>query len=254
MPINYDELGNVINSTTDEVALAPSIGTRSIPGVPAGAMPEPPAPPVVQVQDLNGKVMPDDNRVRILVPPKYITPMLEILGTHGGILFPYTPSVSYEAKADYSSSQPLHSNFAINFYQRSNIGNISISGKFSVETADDALMVISTMHMLKALTRMRSGGDSGDPDSGAPPPVCRLFANGEGMLYNVPVAITSYRIEMPDSVDYFTLKNDRYFGTTAVPTVSTIAVTCMPMYSRAEMQNFSVSQYINGSYNKGGFI
>jgi hypothetical protein len=107
------------------------------------------------------------------------------------------------------------------------------------------------MHLLKSLTRMRFGSD---PDAGAPPPVCRLYANGDAMLHDVPVAITSYRIELPDSVDYFTIfQNDR-FGTTAVPTVSTIAITCIPMYSRNEMQKFSVADYNNGSLRKQGYI
>jgi hypothetical protein len=161
--------------------------------------------------------------------------------------------------------QPLHSNFPINFYQKSSVGNISISGKFSVESADDADMYISTTHLLKALTRMRSGGNQSgagrgatfsDPDSGAPPPVCRLFAHGEMMLHNVPVAISSYRIELPDSVDYFTLGGNSAYGTTSVPTISTIAITCIPMYSRSEMQRFSVTGYMNDNqwYKKQGFI
>ena len=98
---------------------------------------------------------------------------------------------------------------------------------------------------------MRFGLDS---DAGAPPPVCRLYANGEAMLHNVPVAITSYRIELPDSVDYFTISRDPRFGTTAVPVVSTIAITCVPMYSRAEMQKFSVADYNDGSLRKQGYI
>lgn len=93
-----------------------------------------------------------------------------------------------------------------------------------------------------------------DPDAGAPPPVCRLYANGESMLHNVPVAITNYRIELPDGVDYFTLYQHPTFGTTSVPTVSTIAITCVPMYSRNEMQKFSVADYNGGALRKQGYI
>jgi hypothetical protein len=259
MATEYDQLSSdrrteIVRKRSPRLGIS-TFGERVVPGVPMGAEPEKPEPPEVTFQDINRNLSKDDTRVKILVPPKYITEFLEgpngEIANIGGILFPYTPSVSYEAKAEYAESKPLHSNFSTNFYQRSSIGTISISGKFSVENADDAVIYLSTMHLLKSLTRMRFGFD---PDAGAPPPVCRLYANGEAMLHNVPVAITSYRIELPDSVDYFTISRDPRFGTTAVPVVSTIAITCVPMYSRAEMQKFSVADYNDGSLRKQGYI
>ena len=231
-----------------------AMGEREVPGIPTGA--ERPSQPklTVSITDINGNAAKDDHRVRIMVPPKYITGLNNSskneIKNNGGILFPYTPSISYEAKAEYTELKPLHSNFVTNFYQRSNVGNISISGKFSVENADEASIYLATSHLLMSLTKMRFGRDS---DSGAPPPVCRLFANGIGMLYNVPVAISSYRIELPDSVDYFTT-TDPQFGKTSVPVVVTIAITCTPMYSRAEMQGFSVAGYNAGEFTRQGFI
>ena len=232
----------------------PGFGERDVPGIPEGAeLPEMPVAEVV-LQDINGNIAKDDPRVRILVPPKYLTPLHSgpnnELKNNGGIIFPYTPSISYEAKAEYAELKPLHSNFVTNFYQRSNVGSISITGKFSVENLDEAIVYLATSHLLISLTRMRFGLDS---DSGAPPPVCRLFANGVGMLYNVPVAITSYRIELPDSIDYFMI-NDPKFGKTSVPVISIISITCTPMYSRQEMQGFSVTAYNNGDLMRRGFI
>jgi hypothetical protein len=230
----------------------PAFGERDVPGVPEGAEPPlAPEEPVVTVMDSTGaQAEPvEDTRVRIIVPYKYLKKLTKakgVLGPYGlgGIIFPYTPSISFDVKADYASQNPLHSNFAINFYQKSSIGSISISGKFSVQNNEDAEVYMATMRLLKALTRMRSGGQQyfGDEDSGAPPPICRLSAHGDAMLKNVPVAITSYRIELPDSVDYFTSKTLN--GTNSIPTVSTIAITCLPMYSRNEMQQFSVTGYL----------
>lgn len=235
-------------------------GERLVPGIPDGAMPIVPSPPEIEVSDAQGNEVPEDLRVKIRVPQKYLVAAtagrFSELVDLGGIIFPYTPSISYEAKADYSAANPLHSNFSINFYQRSSIGSISISGRFSVQNEKDAAVYLSTVHLLTALTRMRSGGSTGDSDSGAPPPVCRLDAHGEMMLNNVPVAITSFRVELPDGVDYFTLPANFIYGTTAVPVVSTIAVTCLPMYSRNEMQGFSVTGYLSSaqSYKRKGFI
>jgi hypothetical protein len=225
-------------------------------GLSAGAEKDAPPPTSVTVVNRQGSKMGKDFRVRLRVPAKYLEPggMTAPLISLGGIIFPYTPTISYEAKADYGASNPMHSNFAVNFYQRSSISAISITGKFSVQNTKDAEIYLATMHLLKALIRMRSGGaNNGDKDSGAPPPVCRLDGYGTMMLENAPVVITSYRAEFPDSVDYFTvsLTNDKK---SSVPTLSTIAITCLPMYSREEMQKFSVTGYLNGSYKGKGFI
>jgi hypothetical protein len=240
-----------------DVSSVADFGKRIVPNVSFGAMPVEPAPVVVNITDISGKKLGKDLRVRIMVPSNYLTRStsgpnneLGVENLHG-IIFPYTPTISVDHKADYASQTPLHSNFPINFYQKSSVGAISISGKFSVENVNDAEVYIATVHLLKALTKMRSGGRTGDHDSGSPPPVCRLFAHGEWMFDNVPVAITSFRIELPDSVDYFTMPDTDRYGMTSVPTVSTIAISCLPMYSRNEMLKFSVTNYLNGTPGSG---
>jgi len=267
----------VVDATDRFVAAATSykpvqeFGKRLVPGVPPGAQRPSFSAPNILFRDITGSKLGKDLRVKIRVPPKYLVPTTSgpnnELSELGGIIFPYTPTISYDVKADYSSASPMHSNFTINFYQRSSVGAISIAGKFSVENEKDAGVFISTTHLLKSLTRMRFGGVStagagrggssfADSDSGAPPPVCRLDAHGEMMLNNVPVVITSYRVELPDNVDYFTLPDNSVYGATSVPTVSTISITCLPMYSRNEMQRFSVTGYLtdNAWYKKQGFI
>ena len=246
-------------TSADRFVQAPP-GERIVPGVPNGAQP-------FQLNTLDRVTIVGrydnqaflkhevEQRVRIKVPPKYFTEntwgsSARELMDQGGIIFPYTPSISYGVKADWSEIKPLHSNFNIPFYQRSSVGEISITGKFTVENNRDAQVYLSTVHLLKALTKMRFGGaNNGDADSGAPPPICRLHAFGPKMLSNVPVAITSVRIELPNDCDYFSMD-----GTNAIPTISTLAITCIPVYSRREMQDFSVTRYINRDYDNEGYI
>lgn len=208
---------------------------------------------------------PPDHRVRILVPDEYIQRLTtggsqKELYDVGGIVFPYTPTISYEHKADYTDQKVMHSNYSMYFYQRSYVTPITISGKFTVQNDKDAAVYLATVHLLRALTKMQSGGtglEFPDQASGSPPPVCRLKGYGDFMLDNVPVTITSVRIELTDSVDYFTLgniKKDRTYGQTSVPTLSTIAITCNPMYSRAEMQKFSVNGWLSGNLRKQGYL
>ncbi len=222
--------------------------------VPAGAEQFEKLKTKVQTFTITGKKLSNDMRVKIRVPNSYFTGLTSghngELKRLGGIIFPYTPTISYEVKAEYTSQKPLHSNFAINFYQRSSFDSISISGKFTVENRADAENYLSTIHLIRALTKMKFGSD---PDAGAPPPVCRLDAYGDMNLTNVPVAITSYRAEFTEDVDYFTLDGTDNYGTNSVPTRSTIQINCIPMFSRNEMQQFSVKGYLN-SRDMRGFV
>lgn len=251
-------LGNTAPSATPSKSL---ISTGKILAIGAGlklasAIFKKDKQPAAQVNIVNGEGM-DDNRVKIRVPDKYMvdltsgSPGRNELKNLGGIIFPYTPSISYEHRADYSNVPVMHSNFALNFYQRSYATNISVSGKFTVQNDFDANVYLSTVHLLRALTKMLSGGEDG---SGSPPPVCRLDAYGDFMLKNVPVAISSFKIDLPDGVDYFTIEGYPFNGT-SVPTISTISLTLIPMYSRAEMRDFTVDDWLNNAKTrKGGYL
>lgn len=233
-------------------------------GVKPGAEPpKPPVPAKVETQPMQSTAsQPQDSkdmRVRIRVPTDYITKLTQGSGweefspsNFGGIIFPYTPQITLEHKAEYTQQQPLHTNYAINFYKNSQISDITVSGKWTVQNDRDAMTYLSAVRLLAALTKMRFGGKGGDPDSGAPPPVCRLDAYGEFMLKDIPVAITSFKHDLPDDVDFYSLKTRTNFGSAMVPTRSTISVTCRPMYSRSEMQKISVTGYLAGQ--RGGYL
>lgn len=201
-----------------------------------------------------------DYRAMLKVPESYITQYAHgPLFGFNGILFPYTPSISYDMTAAYSNMNVMHSNYSVNFYKHSAVGNITLNAKFTVNSDVDAVYYMSTMHLLRALTKMRYGDDT---NAGAPPPVCRLSAYGDFMLKNVPVVVASVRTEYSDNVDYYATGNDATalsqelkFGTNFIPTVSSISLTLIPMYSREEQSKFSVDNYIKDSeLKKSGYL
>jgi hypothetical protein len=206
----------------------------------------------------------DDYRVKLKVPRSLITQY-----AHGplfgfdGIVFPYTPTISYEMNASYASMTPMHSNYPINFYKHSGVSSFTVSAKFTVQNDTDAIFYLTTMHLLRALTKMRYGNDT---QAGSPPPVCRFDAYGDFMLKNIPVVVQSVRSEYPDSVDYYELNPELNpnslagvdkidLGTNFVPTISSITLNLLPMYSRFEQSQFSVEKYVtNPDLRRKGFI
>ncbi len=178
-----------------------------------------------------------DFRVKLIVPPNYLVQQ-RVDGAISSIIFPYTPTISQEYKADYTKLNPTHSNYALYFYKSSDPGNISVSGKFTVQNNEEAYRWLTVTHTLRALTKMKFGRDS---DAGTPPPVCRFNAYGDQQYKNVPVVVTSFKVDLPDNVDYYATKLNDPKNTSdtptgvMVPTISTISLTLLPVYSRQEL-------------------
>ena len=194
-----------------------------------------------------------DLRVIIRVPKSYLKgPAAGPSGTlnnFGGILFPYTPTISYDTQAVYGSVNPVHSNYTQYFYKNSQVGQINITGKFTVQNEKEGKIWLGVVHLLRGLTKMRWGSDA---NAGSPPPVCRLEAYGDFMLRNVPVVISNFKFDLPDNVDYMAVKGE--YKNTLVPTVSTLNVTLNVMYSRREMQDYSVDSWLQGNLRGQGYL
>jgi len=194
-----------------------------------------------------------DMRVMLRTPKSYLKGPAAgpsgILNDFGGILFPYTPTISYDTQAVYGSVNPVHSNYTQYFYKNSQISQISISGKFTVQNEREGKIYLGIIHLLRSLTKMRWGADS---DAGSPPPVCRLEAYGDYMLRNVPVVVANFKFDLPDTVDYISVKGE--YKNTLVPTISTINLGLNIMYSRREMQDYTVTKWIAGDLRGQGYL
>lgn len=192
-----------------------------------------------------------DHRVRLKVPMSYLEGTKaagpnNTLVKSQGIIFPYTPTIGQEYTAVYNSVPVTHSNYAQYFYKNSAVSTISLSAKITVQNEYEAEVYFSIVHLLRALTKMRWGDDD---NAGSPPPVCRLFAYGDAIMNNVPVAVSSFKLELPDNVDYFTTKS-----LSSAPTMSTISLTLTPIYSRNEMQKFTVTDWLSSNLNSKGYL
>lgn len=194
-----------------------------------------------------------DLRVILRVPRSYLKGPAagpgQILNDFGGILFPYTPTISYDTQAQYGTVNPVHSNYTQYFFKNSQVGQISISAKFTVQNEKEGKVWLGIVHLLRALTKMRFGKDS---NAGSPPPVCRLEAYGDYMLRNVPVVVSSFKFDLPDTVDYISVGGE--YKNSLVPSITTFNIGLNVMYSRREMQEYSVDDWIAGNLRGRGYL
>ena len=199
-----------------------------------------------------------DLRVKLRVPLEYLkgptAGPANVLKKAGGILFPYTPSISMENKAEYSATSPIHSNYPLYYFKNGAVGPIQVTAKFTVQTEYDGAVLLGVIHLLRSLTKMKWGDDV---NAGSPPPVCRFDAYGDYMMNNVPVAVTSWRHDLPDNVDYITVGRPRSattYGHSMVPTLSTIQMSLNVMYSRQEMLDYGVDKWLSGKLKNRGYL
>jgi hypothetical protein len=230
-----------------------------------------------------------DWRVRLSVPkvePYISSPLFNPLVPTNGLVFPYTPTVIVSHSANYNSIAPTHSNYPYFAYQNSQVDQLVITGDFFVQNAGEAQYWVATLHYLRSMTKMFYGG--AEETIGSPPPVVKLNGYGDHIFNNVPVIITQFQIDLPQDVDYIqtgivqqsagqpeaskagidgpagntsksqTSEEKRLATMTGyAPSQSLVTVTVQPLYSRREVEQFSLQKYVNGGYigsSDKGFI
>jgi hypothetical protein len=195
-----------------------------------------------------------DMRVILKVPTDYLSGpnMAPEIKAAGGIVFPYTPNVSYDTSASYGSSNPLHSNYTQYFFKNSAVSAISITGKFTVQNENEVNIWLSIVHLGRILTKMPFGNDTKFL-AGSAPPVLRLQGYGDHVFENVPVAITSFKFDLPEGVDYI-YNSGSGFKDSMAPVVSTFTFSLIPMYSRKEIRDFSVDKWVSGGLTGKGYL
>jgi len=176
-----------------------------------GSASAPAASPSVsyQTQTSNGTTaMASDWRIRISLADKatifYNDPsgsnsLMMPLKKTNGVIFPYTPSITVTHAASYSGTNPTHSNYPQQFYQNSEVSDITISGDFTVQSIDEGQYLMAAIYFFRSSTKMFFGSGT---NVGNPPPVVFLDGYGDHYFPHVPCVISSFSHTLSPDVDY----------------------------------------------------
>jgi hypothetical protein len=229
---------------------------------------------VINSQSANTQASAKDWRVKLSLPAKsglsYDTnPLLNVLTNTGGLVFPYTPTVSVTHTARYQEQALTHSNYKNYFYEGSGVEAINIVGDFTVQNHAEALYVLAAIYFLRSCTKMFWGKDD---FAGNPPPILYLDGYGDYYFPHVTCVVTSFQHTMPADTDYIEVQysqgnNTKTLGTSVagtaskqvarIPLNSQINVTVQPVYSRKNIaNNMSLEQFSRGQLlaGNGGFL
>jgi hypothetical protein len=162
---------------------------------------------------------------------------LDCPALNGKVVFPVTPQITMTDTAKYSSAGLVHANYAMQFYESSEVSAIQIMADFPVQNAQQAKELLGCIYLFRAATKMFWGSDAA---AGTPPPLCFLNGYGRGYMQNVPCVVTSFSHTMPEDKDYI------YANGTRVPTMSQVQLQLQPVYSRNSLNSLSIAAVASG--------
>lgn len=207
-----------------------------------------------------------DWRVRLSIPPISSFDTSEVLkplyDSNHSMVWPTTPQISMGHTANYGQMTPIHSNYAFQMYQNSQMDDITISGDFPIDNESDGRYWVAAVHFLRSATKMFYGETT--ELAGAPPPVLKLNGYGDFVFKDIPVVVKSFNMELPNGVDYIRVPlsgtPDSSISMTTgniayVPTLSTLSVTLAVTHSRDSVRQFSLDKFVKGDYiTQGKYI
>lgn len=231
---------------TDLETLTPDLGQTATTG------------PDIPVTGLKHK----DDRVRIRAMPANAdeiygttpdTPMF-LLRETGGVFFPYTPSIDFSHRAEYSTMAPTHANTSYYTYNHTPAVQISITGQFSAQNLAEAKYTLAAMHFFRTVTKMHFGAqEAKDGTAGLPPPVLILSGYGDFMFNNLKVIIQEFKMDLPNNVDY--IEVDIGKAKAWVPSLTTFTVNCVVQHTpREQRDEFNFKAFAQGDMLSSGWI
>jgi len=120
-----------------------------------------------------------------------------------GIIFPYTPDVTFGGTANYSSWHFTHSNYQQYQYQNSSPSEIQITATFTAQTNEEARYLLGTLAFLRSATMIDFGTEAVKRDTaGTPPPVLRFSYLGQRMFNKIPVVVQNFSYILERDIDY----------------------------------------------------
>lgn len=160
-----------------------------------------------------------------------------------GVIFPYTPKITMNYKADYEAQILTHSNYKGYFYKSSYADAVQLNALFTAQDTSEAQYLLAVIHFFRAVTKMFYGQD---PNRGAPPPLVYLTGLGEFQFTQHPCVVANFNYSLPSDVDYIRARSTNVNGTNLLTRRNQQSLPTNPISGAVgRLQNLFSSQGIN---------
>lgn len=175
------------------------------------------------------------------------TNILSILHSTGGVLFPYTPTITVSQTVKWDPVSLVQANYDIHSYGGTPSVSLSVSGIFTAQNQQEGEYCAAVLHFLRTVSKSYFGNiDKAQGKAGLPPPVLRFRGYGDAMFNDVRCVLKSHSYTLDDSADgnLFVLSN----GMTAkIPSKFTISMELgVQQTPAAQRDDFSLDLFRTG--------
>ena len=190
-------------------------------------------------------------------------------GSPGGMIWPYTPNITYSQNVDYNPYDLTHTNQSPQAYTKTETLALEIVGDFTAQNSWEARYTLGCIHFLSTVTKSEFGINSDNP--GAPPPVLHFSGHGNMLFDRLPVLVRSFNVAFTTDVDYVQANLDEVESLSTLPDLnfgiqragneawipSKISISASIIYSpspQRQVNQFDWQAFRDGSLIKrGGF-
>lgn len=173
--------------------------------------------------------------------------LLRAIQNTNGVIFPYTPTITYSHQVNYTNGTVVHANQDYLFYNNTSAVQFQLSAKFSVQNDTEAEYYLAAKHFFSTAAKMFFG-DTDEERRGLPPPILIFSGYGDLMINNLPVVMNNFIVDLPDDVDYV---DANVLGTTnQVPSLSTFQLTFTVQNTPVKQRSFNFGEFASGNLLK----
>jgi hypothetical protein len=145
----------------------------------------------------------NDSRIRLAAynPDEVYgnSPIMAPIKNTNGMMFPYTPTITYTQQVNYMDLGLVHSNTDYQAYTRTPSTKINLNGKFTVQSQKEGLYALAVIHFLRTASKSHFGEK--DPVAGLPPPVLKLSGYGNYMFNYLNCILTDHSWTFDEGTD-----------------------------------------------------
>jgi len=210
----------------------------------------------IEQASMTGNTVSPEYRVRLsALYPKDVFKgdLMSPLSPFNGVMFPYTPAITFTQAVNYMDLQLVHSNTDYAAYTRTPSVNITINGKFTVQNQTEGLYALACLHFLRTVSKSYFGrADAAKSDrAGLPPPILLLDGYGDYIFNKLRVVLKSHSWTFDDSADGVIVKAAKGFA--RIPALFTINCEVMVVQTPTRMrEQFSFEKFASGELMEAG--
>lgn len=179
-----------------------------------------------------------------------LAPLFPTHGGSNGLIWPYTPNITYAPVIDYQNHPLAFANQDYYSFAKVPSAAIQVIGQFTAQSPKEAKYALACIHFLRVVTKMHFGEveaanlvttpadldgvddlqkiEPGRSSLAEPPPKLLFSAYGKFGFKDIPVYVQNFSIDFSDQINHVPIELPIHFGENSVDGPGSVRTTWIP--------------------------